>query len=157
MMLVKTPIACALVVLAVGYARADWQYTRWGMSPDELISKGNGTVVEASPREKFIKGDFPNGQRGPVLDVRADAALKSGYRAQEILYTAVYFFLANRLVAVSLFPPTAEDGVRTGKAIENIYGPPEREQRMWCLRSFGIRARKHRNAQSPPARLGIGS
>ena len=128
MMLVKTPIACALVVLAVGYARADWQYTRWGMSPDELISKGNGTVVEASPREQFIKGDFPNGQRGPVLDVRADAALKSGYRAQEILYTAVYFFLANCLVAVSLFPPTDEDGVRTGAATRSVTNRYRAEQ-----------------------------
>lgn len=41
-------IVCAAVVLAAE-ARADWEYTRWGMTPDEVVAASRGAARLGAP------------------------------------------------------------------------------------------------------------
>ena len=44
-------IALLSTLLVTSAAQANWQYTKWGMSPKELLALGNGKIVTASPGE----------------------------------------------------------------------------------------------------------
>jgi len=37
-----------VTLLAASAAQADWQFTRWGMSPQELVELGGGKIVSPS-------------------------------------------------------------------------------------------------------------
>jgi hypothetical protein len=45
--------AFLLVLLFAGSAHADWQFTRWGMTVDEVLAAGNKQVERSS--EEVIK------------------------------------------------------------------------------------------------------
>ena len=87
--------ACALafgtLAGSTGPAAADWQYTQWGMTPDQVAAASNATAR-------------------PNLDRRLDAdglraALTVPYEGTAIPYTAVFLFDAeNKLQTVTLNP-----------------------------------------------------
>ena len=106
--------AAALALIAPSAASADWQYTRWGMSPAEVVaaSQGRASPVRGRP-----------GQRVFDLDLRATAA----YAANSLTFVAEFFFTqgSGRLAAVKLVP-TCEamcDVLRS--ELEATYGEAE--------------------------------
>jgi hypothetical protein len=44
-------LAGALLAVAAGPAAADWYYTRWGMTPEEVVAASNGAVRLGPPPE----------------------------------------------------------------------------------------------------------
>lgn len=117
-------IAVVATLLAASAAQADWQYTKWGMSPNELEEMGN--VTRTSP-DKLFRQDprTGGGSRGTALDVNAEILLESGYSVEGITYHVVYYFNSNRLFLVTLVPRSVDDGIKTGRLLESIYGAPE--------------------------------
>jgi hypothetical protein len=115
-------IAALVALLAASTAQADWQFTRRGMSPDELVDLGQG-MIRAS------RGDStPNGS-GTTMAVDADRVLTSAYNAEGVKYHALYH-KADRLFLVALIPQSKEDGFKTSKPLDATYGPADREERM---------------------------
>jgi hypothetical protein len=59
-----------LVMLFAPAARADWQYTRWGMTPEQVVAASGGMVSLLPEKERpripplvtAAKGDFTDGQ-----------------------------------------------------------------------------------------------
>src|SRR5436190_7068600 len=57
-------IALLSTLLMTSAAQANWQYTKWGMSPEELLALGNGKIVTASPGEAAPNLTEYKGHRG---------------------------------------------------------------------------------------------
>jgi hypothetical protein len=60
----------ALVALSSAAARADWEYTRWGMSPDQVAgaSKGAVKVLPPDKRRKVEEANMEGGAEGSYAD-----------------------------------------------------------------------------------------
>jgi hypothetical protein len=105
-------IALGFVITATP-ALADWQYTKWNMTPHDVVLASKGTVhtVEAKP-----------GQR--VFD--ADLLAEGTYDAAGFSFVSQFFFDAsNRLRAVKL---VVDDTSRCGELeqkLQGIYGLSE--------------------------------
>ncbi|WP_237476887.1 hypothetical protein [Lichenibacterium dinghuense] len=89
----KAASALAASVLAgsVVPARADWQYTRWGMTPDQVTAASNAAAQPNPDRRLDADG--------------LKAALTAPYQGAAIPFTAVFLFdPENRLQVVTLDP-----------------------------------------------------
>jgi hypothetical protein len=112
------PIIAFAILLAATTAHADWQFTRWGMSAEELETFGRGNIARISPaRQNSLK-----------LFAVGDALLESGYKADDVMFTAIYYFAGDKLVAVSLRTESAPDGIKTRNRLEALYGKPDRNE-----------------------------
>lgn len=101
-----------LIGFTVTPAYADWQYTKWGMSPEQVI-KATGGKAEANNDE---------GRNNP----QAKALLQTPYATERFDFLAVFMFnrKSNRLQYVSL---ELTEPARCGEAIEQLkdrYGSP---------------------------------
>jgi hypothetical protein len=118
----RIAVAAIVALLCAGStARADWQYTKWGMTESQLSAVTKGSVIRTVP---------PHQTGGNTLDVKADVVMTSGVNLGSMYYTVHYYFRSDRLAMVALTPKTEQEGVETGRLLETKYGPPEREQRM---------------------------
>ena len=84
--------AIACLILCVGPAKANWQYTKWGMTPEELLALGNGKIVKASPDEASPNVAKYKGHRGTTMTLNAELALAFGLLVEGISYKAFYYF-----------------------------------------------------------------
>lgn len=109
--------AILLCVAAIGpgaeTARADWQFTRWGMSEAELTTKSPNIVPTTS--------DERSGRSNPYVGT---ALYKSGYRALEVDFVAYYLFQDGKLSSVHLVPADASQWPKLNIALEQVYGKP---------------------------------
>ena len=85
-------------------AQANWQYTKWGMSPEELLALGNGKIVTASPGEAAPNVTEYKGHRGTTMTLNAESAFGSGLLIEGISYKAFSYFDATGLFLVALIP-----------------------------------------------------
>lgn len=118
--------AIVALLLSSPAAKADWQNTRWGMSQAELerfFAKGG--ITRVSPDQLFPTDTRKSGSRGTALDVAADTTLMSSVELDGIGYQGIYYFRADRLFQVALVPLTIDDGNKTERRLEGIYGAPE--------------------------------
>jgi hypothetical protein len=107
--------ALALAWLA-GPALANWQFTRWGMSPDNVAGHSSDIRI-ATPNEKELyKAPAP----GELL-------LISGYATANIPFVALYYFQDEKLTAVSLVPNDAKDVGKMQDTLRAEYGKPTSE------------------------------
>ena len=92
-------------------AAADWQYTRWGMTPAQVVAASNGAV------------ELSSGFGGP--ERRAGAVAAAGrYDAGEFHFTAEFMFRNGGLTGVSLVE-TGEACGRLEYALTDKYGDRE--------------------------------
>ncbi|MBY5558767.1 hypothetical protein HFO41_03535 [Rhizobium leguminosarum] len=106
----RLTIAALSVTLTTSSAKADWQYTKWGMTVQELVS--------ASPSESNLRNGSTNSN---VLTVIGE------YSAEKFAFKSRFEFSENSLVAVRL---TLSDGSMKAcsqlqDALEAIYGRSE--------------------------------
>ncbi len=102
---------CASICLAAP-AAADWQYTQWGMSADEVQAASEG-AARLNPDRTLDTGDLKAELTGP-------------YQGNEGLFTAVFLFDATaKLRVVSLKP--AGDAACPGivRMLDASHGVPE--------------------------------
>jgi len=110
----------AIVLVLVGQAapaRADWQYTRWGMTQQELLAAGTGQVVPAGPAE------------AKTAPEQFEAIGKAPYRAGDFAFEALFLARDGRLalVRLRLLDPSRCDALED--SLKARYGPP-RERRI---------------------------
>jgi hypothetical protein len=64
------------------------------------------------------------------MAVDADLVLTSGFSAEGMTYSALYYFNATGLFLIALIPKSIDDGFKTSKLLDATYGAPDREERM---------------------------
>ena len=85
-------LAASVLAGSVVPACADWQYTQWGMTPDQVTAASSAAAQ-------------PNPDRKLDADGGLKAALTAPYQGAAIPFTAVFLFDAqNRLQVVNLNP-----------------------------------------------------
>ncbi|WP_207485925.1 hypothetical protein [Arenibaculum pallidiluteum] len=90
--MLRIAFAAALAVLASGAAHADWQYTRWGMTPTDVLKASKGAtriVVEVKPAPGV---EYPG--------------LKGHHHTDLLAYETRFFFNDNQLARIDLLPAT---------------------------------------------------
>jgi len=104
-------IASVMTLFAVASpAAADWSFTRWGMTPAQVVRASGGTAR--------LHDVPPN--RGQVWIIKAVGTVRSG----DLVFDARYYFEENRLVDVSLILKQGTCRAMLA-ALQNKYGPPE--------------------------------
>tara|TARA_R110000737_G_scaffold52987_1_gene74300 strand:- start:464 stop:931 length:468 start_codon:yes stop_codon:yes gene_type:complete len=105
-------LAPIIVFFTTSAAHADWQYTTWGSSADEVMAASSGAAQENSDRGKD-PGDFI-------------ATLVAPYQGLGYDFDAYFIFdQADRLQYVDLEPRNSLDCEGIRSAILNSYGKPE--------------------------------
>lgn len=113
-------LACAVLsVLVAGPSAADWQFTRWRMTPQELAAAAPEPPMATSPEERALE------QRSDGLEPASSLPWRSGrYR-----FRAFFYFAESRLAFVKL--RAEESDPSTGQLLQDLlrlrYGPPEIE------------------------------
>jgi hypothetical protein len=67
-------LAAVVLLSAVSTARADWAYTKWGMSPDQVAKASNGGVhvIPEAERKSVEEANLRNGAEGTYSDGGVD-------------------------------------------------------------------------------------
>jgi hypothetical protein len=116
----------ALVVLSVckpDTACADWQFTRWGMSADELNHVWEG-LTKLTPKEA----------KGAALDDKdLEPQYRGHYEASGIPMSATLYFRRGGLALISLTADKPEQGTSSAifSLLERTYGPPASKKSEW--------------------------
>ncbi len=102
--------AVALFVATSAPAHADWQYTKWGMTPEQVAaaSKGAVTVGTGDP------GDHYAG---------ADIGATGTYVSGDYTFSAVFYFVQGKLADIRL-KMNGPDGYKLKNDLDGVYGKP---------------------------------
>lgn len=99
---------CITLLLLSTPAAANWQHTRWGMTPEEVKAADPGAEsIPASERKS-----------------KSAALLRAPYSASGMPFTADFIFHNNRLSTVQLVPVDPDDGPRAAAILLRVYGRP---------------------------------
>jgi hypothetical protein len=107
-------LAIFLSFASTSITHADWQYTRWGMSIDDLLAAGSGAVTRTTPTEAK-KQRMGNGLAEPVA--------KAKYRTKDFAFDAYFFLKHNRLAGIRLIA-NPEQLIFIKTQLEQVYGKP---------------------------------
>lgn len=113
--LASARLALALFLCAAGTAHADWQYTMWGMTHDQVVSASSGAAVPV------------DGKRGMNVDKPdIEAKLSAPYQAGPFIFDAVFFFTKNggTLDRVQLWPKNKAQCSQLQTELGTKYGKP---------------------------------
>ena len=120
------------VAVAVGAlsapASADWQYTQWGMSADDVVAASDGSVVE-------VQGSTGEPVRGQ--DLRANG----NYSAAGMTFKAQFYFspLSGGLSAIRLHPENKNACPDLEREISGIYSRIGRSEYASTERNLRVR------------------
>jgi hypothetical protein len=107
-------LAAALLCLAPR-AAANWEYTKWGMTPAQVVSASHGAVHLIRPEHRL-------GPTGPDIETRAEGVFTDGK-----LRLYVSFGFAGHgggLALVSYFVQDAAQNILLRDRLVRAYGPP---------------------------------
>lgn len=106
----------ALAVFAPGAARADWEYTKWGMTPDQVVKASNGAVKTMPPgqRMKSSAMHFENGASGSFTKGALRFAVNFDFDEK-----------SQGLVCVRLTLLDQAQSAAFKEALTKSYGPPQ--------------------------------
>lgn len=112
MRLIGCLAALGMLCLGAGTARADWEYTTWGMTAEEVVDASHGKAVPSFDRERDWE------------PYRAE--LKAPYTWHGYAFTAYFLFgpRDGQLRYISLVMDHAERCPRLNTALRQIYGTP---------------------------------
>jgi len=127
------------LALVTARASADWQYTKWGMTPEEVVAASNGLATEVSPEEKGKGG-------GALNDLEnTEVLLKAPHEAGRYKFTASFCFdkVGHRLSAVQLIldkERLSPLGVELLASLGQKYGTPVTKKESLLLQRIEWRA-----------------
>ena len=111
---------CAVAISTGAVAQqeqiVDWQSTRWHMTLEQVAAISSAIA----PTTAAERRDHTNPDIGVAL-------LKSRYVAEQIEYTAYYWFRDDKLVSVALKPQDFRHWPRVSYSLEQIYGKPSED------------------------------
>lgn len=115
-------IAAALAVMTPTDSHADWQYTRWGMTPNQAIAASNGQLRRCDPQA--CKGKDATGDSNTVQ-------LFGDYVSGQFNFTVFLYFdnRSSKLSYVTLQLKTPEKAIALLRALRKKYGEPSRRAR----------------------------
>jgi len=139
-----------VLLLAPSVLSADWQYTRWGMSPEEVqaasLAHGDGELTEvASPVPLRAVPPTPAaaGGEGTPQPTPALRKLRGHYTVGDMAMLSTFAFEDGRLVSVALAPRgDAQDGRALLEALKGKYGTPDEVSgisTVWRVRGENLR------------------
>lgn len=105
----KRSIRTALVALALAVsapAAADWQYAKWGMSPEQVVAASKGKAEL-----------FTDKERPTVL-------ARSTYELDDFKFTVQFAFTQRKLSDVQLRANGVTCGLTLRQKLDETYGPP---------------------------------
>ncbi len=115
---IKTVLIASSLLIVANPALADWQFTKWGMTPAE--------VQKASPV------NLESGDQCPIL--RTKVMFSSEWKAGDMIFLACYVFKEDRLHQILLYSNKIDrDAIIRG--LSQRYGSPEINAQ---LRSLGL-------------------
>ena len=111
-MLSRMSLRLCLVIVPMS-AHADWQYTKWDMSPEHVIAASKGVAVRA--------------ENPPVARNGERALLTAPYATNNILFVVHFWFAVGepKLTRVSLGTQYAADCPNVRSLLFSIYGAPQ--------------------------------
>jgi hypothetical protein len=104
-------VVCAYLTLAVfatSSAYADWQYTRWGMTPEEVIEASQGEAGPSSNPRCMNEGKEPT--------------LAAPFQTGEFVFEAIFCFKNNLLDWIVLVLADESKSSRLFSSMEGVYG-----------------------------------
>lgn len=119
-------LAATLLLMNLEPARADWEWTQWGMTPVQALSASHGKAMSATPAEKkrrtYRKGFVP---------IRVPELVADHHVGDTQLVAYLLFDIDTaKLVCVDLLPKPGQALPATLRAtLARAYGQPEQEQR----------------------------
>lgn len=135
----KAAVTAFLLLLISFEARADWQYSRWGMTVDDLMAAGKGSVVRVSDSEAD-KARMGNGLGAPLA--------KASYRTNDFVFTAWFFFPKGKLAGVRLVGADGRQAIPIEQQLERVYGAPFEKEETKILPQCKIRSAKWKDDAS---------
>ncbi len=105
-------LALVALVLSNAPAFADWQYTKWGMTPDDVSEASEGTAVLPDTAIELV------GSNPPVHLLTAPYALADG----SLQFQAHFFFHDSQSLEMVLLEPFVQDCVTVYRRLEETYG-----------------------------------
>ena len=127
MMLKKSSLVVAMMALATP-AYADWQYTQWGMTPEEVIAAADGQASSAIG----LRGDQVRGQ---------ELGAEGTYSASGMEFKTQFYFspLSGGLSAIRLHPKTPGSCGELEREISGIYSRAGRSEYASTERNLRVR------------------
>jgi hypothetical protein len=121
------------ICLLPAVAHADWQYTKWGMSPSQVAKASKGASIAATDDEAK-----DNSSRDGSNIVK----LTASYTAREFTFKAFFGFDKNdKLQSVSLHLVGGDPHSLIG-TLHDKYGKPDREPRPDLMRLWSWKTSK---------------
>ena len=114
------------LVLVASPAAADWQWTKWGMTPEEVLKSSNGkaSLTDENEIKKWSPVQGVNGE----MKIIYMALAKAPYDANGMNFRAVFLFSmeASKLECVDLTVNDVSHNAKLGTELERIYGAHDR-------------------------------
>lgn len=120
-------LTAALISLAAP-ASADWQYTQWGMSPEQVVSAAQGNAESV----RGLRGDQVRGQ---------ELGAEGTYSASGMTFRTQFYFspLSGGLSAIRLHPEAPEACEVIEREIDGIYSRAGRSEYVSTERNLRVR------------------
>lgn len=119
-------LACSLASVAIGPgARADWQYTHWGMTPEQVVAASGGKATLLAERQR---------RRLPPFMTAATGTFQDGALALSTSFT--FDIASSGLRCVFYGVMDAKDNAALEAALTARFGKP---QRVGGLPGIGMR------------------
>ena len=127
----KILTAAMLAAIVASPASAHWQYTKWGMTPDQVIAASGGSVQRGNG-DRSVQGDATRGATGT-------------YVAGDLTFNANFWFGAKGLASTTLSLKDDDKCKDVQRDLLAKYGTPVEfsggsvQRRMWADKSTGNR------------------
>lgn len=111
----------ASVCAFASMAHADWQYTHWGQSTEDVLAIAEKGIRKATPQETK---DWSYEAYGKALAVGA-------YSTSEFKFPAYFIFRDNKLSGVALSIATKEQALAVKARLNDQYGSPKKADKSY--------------------------
>jgi hypothetical protein len=116
----------ALILMAFATpAMADWQYTRWGMTVDEVVAASGGSATKIKDRKDDRVRDLPR---------LAVGTTKEG----DVTFDVEFYFEKNKLRLIRYAPTGSMDCLGEEKFLLERFGPAESTEKVKEFRNQNL-------------------
>lgn len=124
------PLTALALTLVSSAAKADWQYTKWGMNPDEVVKASEGKVLQCT--SEICDGHQPTGVSSDI------ALLFAKYSAGKYPFHAFFYFdkKSRGLTIVNLNLVDRSLVLPLGADLKARYGEPSEQSRTSVTRDM---------------------
>lgn len=106
-------------------AMADWQYTRWGMTVDEVVAASNGSAKKIKDRKDDRVWDLPRLVVGTAQE-------------GDVTFNVEFYFENNKLRLIRYAPTGTMDCLGEEKFLLERFGPAESSEKVKEFRSQSL-------------------